>query len=175
MEREPSINWFEPGTPIHLLVRSFGVGHARNVSFGFYLWSVERDGDTAQFVVDVGFSAFAGTDFDLTITESATKRSSRICSSAERAHEYVVLNDDLGLGACTPVSLPAYLRRAEAALGIRWDYRGWELRTVAEGRKRVALERWLRSDDDGTRLQPRKRTRARAKPRSAGEPGSDER
>ncbi|MFP2960462.1 hypothetical protein ACLEPN_22230 [Myxococcus sp. 1LA] len=58
----------------------------------------------------------------------------------EKLHE-----DDLGVGACEPLQLPAWLARAARHLGTEWSVGTSAPRTNLRGKKREQLAEWLRS------------------------------
>ncbi|AKQ65377.1 hypothetical protein A176_002289 [Myxococcus hansupus] len=58
----------------------------------------------------------------------------------EKLHE-----DVLGVGACEPLQLPAWIARAARQLGTEWDFSESPPRTNLRGKKRDRLAEWLRS------------------------------
>ncbi|WIG98098.1 hypothetical protein [Myxococcus sp. SDU36] len=53
--------------------------------------------------------------------------------------------DVLGVGACEPLQLPAWIAHVARHLGTKWTFSGGALRTNLRGKKRDQLAEWLRS------------------------------
>jgi hypothetical protein len=122
-------------SPVMAIVRRLFPAHRGHFRLLLFTGSRERDpGGIPLYRLCLEIDSRTSRPFDLSITRP-TGEATRF--DLENAR------DDLGLGTCAPIDVPAYLEGAAERLAIAWSWPGATITTSLRGRQRTELIAWL--------------------------------